>query len=86
MPKRLSKTPRGDINELAARIVDAATSDAPPAQGQSPSPPQKNPHAVALGRAGGKKSAAARMAKLTPEQRREIAQKAAAARWRRTPD
>jgi hypothetical protein len=44
----------------------------------------KNPHAVSLGRSGG----LARAAKLTPERRREIAQKAANARalkegWRR---
>jgi len=44
---------------------------------------KKNPHAVALGRKGGKKSAAGRMKKLTPEQRREIARKAVEARWRK---
>ena len=37
---------------------------------------RKNPHAVALGRLGGKKGGPARAAKLTPEQRRESAQKA----------
>lgn len=42
---------------------------------------KKNPHAVALGRAGGKKSAKARMEKLTPEQRQEIARKAVQVRW-----
>jgi len=36
----------------------------------------KNPHAVALGRLGGKKGGLARAAKLTPEQRRTSAQKA----------
>ncbi len=41
----------------------------------------KNPHAVALGRLGGKKGGKARAQKLTPEQRREIARKAAKARW-----
>lgn len=43
---------------------------------------EKNPAAVALGRLGGKKGGPARAAKLTPEQRKEIAKKAAAARWR----
>jgi hypothetical protein len=38
---------------------------------------RKNPAAVALG----KRSAAGRMEKLTPEQRSEVARKAAAARW-----
>jgi hypothetical protein len=34
-----------------------------------------------IGRKGGKASGKARMEKLTPEQRREVARKAAAARW-----
>jgi hypothetical protein len=38
---------------------------------------KKNPAAVQLGRRGAK----ARMKKLTPEQRIEVAKKAAAARW-----
>jgi hypothetical protein len=42
---------------------------------------KKNPHAVALGRRGGKKGGPARAAKLTPEERRAIARKAAQARW-----
>jgi len=37
---------------------------------------RKNPHAVALGRLGGKKGGPARAAKLTEEQRRESARKA----------
>lgn len=43
--------------------------------------PQKNPAAVALGRLGGKKGGPARAKKLTAEQRREIARKAAEKRW-----
>ena len=46
---------------------------------------QKNRHAVALGRlgglAGGHRGGLARAAKLSPERRREIALKAASARW-----
>lgn len=42
---------------------------------------EKNPNAVALGRLGGLKGGKARFAKLTPEQRKEIAQKAARKRW-----
>jgi hypothetical protein len=38
---------------------------------------EKNPHAMALGRLGGK----ARLQKLTPERRRDIAKKAIEARW-----
>jgi hypothetical protein len=43
---------------------------------------KKNPAAVALGRRGGRKSGKARMEKMTPEQRSEVARKAAAARWK----
>lgn len=43
----------------------------------------KNPAAVALGRLGGKKGGKARAEKLTAEQRREIAKKAAEARWKK---
>jgi hypothetical protein len=42
---------------------------------------RKNPHAVALSKLGAKKGGQARAAKLTPEERREIAKKGAAARW-----
>jgi hypothetical protein len=48
-----------------------------------PAAPEKDPAAVALGRRGGKKGGPARAAKLTAEQRREIARKAAQARWQR---
>ncbi len=41
----------------------------------------KNPHAVALGRLGGLKGGKARTAKLSPEQRKELARKAVLARW-----
>lgn len=76
MGKRSSKKPR-DLNSLAAAIVNEATNE-------HPVPPEddgKNPHAIALGRMGGAKGGAARAKALTAEQRREIAQKAAAARW-----
>ena len=45
----------------------------------------KNPSAVALGRLGGLKGGHARAAKLTPEQRRKSAMKAAKARWAKKP-
>jgi hypothetical protein len=41
----------------------------------------KNPAAVALGRRGGLKGGRARAAKLTPQQRSEIAKLAANSRW-----
>jgi len=64
---------------LAKLIVDVATdeatSDVRSSQG-------KNPAAVALGKLGGKKGGRMRAEKLSPERRREIAQQAAAARWK----
>ena len=47
-------------------------------------PKKKNPNAVALGRLGGSKGGKIRAAKLSPEQRREIARKAVLARWAKT--
>jgi hypothetical protein len=44
--------------------------------------PDKNPHAVALGRLGGLKGGRARAEALNAEQRREIARKAAQTRWK----
>jgi hypothetical protein len=44
-------------------------------------PGQKNPYAASLGRLGGLKGCPARAEKLSAKQRREIAQKAARARW-----
>lgn len=76
MPKRSSKKPPCGINPLAKSIVDQATEEV-----SAPSDDGKNPAAVALGRLGGRKGGAARAAKLTPEQRSEIAKKAAEARW-----
>ena len=46
-------------------------------------PPAKNPHAAALGRLGGLKGGHARALRLSPAKRREIARKAARARWRK---
>jgi hypothetical protein len=43
---------------------------------------RKNPHAMALGRLGGLKGGPARAEKLSARQRREIARRAAIARWK----
>jgi hypothetical protein len=77
MPDRLRKHRPRDLNSLAAAIVGEATGEVEP----EPEDDGKDPAAVALGRKGGLKGGAARAAKLTPEQRSEIAKKAAAARW-----
>ena len=84
MHDRSRKRPR-DLNQLAASIVDDATSEEVQRGAQQDSN-GKNPHAAALGRLGGLKGGSARAKSLTPERRREIAQKAAAARWAATQD
>jgi hypothetical protein len=71
------KMPR-DVNQRAKATLDLIT-------GERQTEPErvKDPRAVELGRAGGIKGGAARAKKLSPERRREIAQKAAAARWKK---
>lgn len=73
-----------DFAVTAFRVVQEATEETekvPPEVPEPAIPEGKNPAAVALGRLGGKKGGKARAAKLTPEQRKEIARKAAQARW-----
>ena len=72
-----SKMPR-DINERAKSILDIVTGEAPEVK---PGDDGKNPAAVELGRLGGLKGGKARAEKLTPEERSEIAKKAAEMRW-----
>ena len=79
----MSKKPKRpkDANQLAKFIVDVATGEAELPESKPDS--TKNPAAVALGKLGGLKGGKARAAKLTAEQRKAIAEKAADARWRR---
>jgi len=51
---------------------------------QAPPASAKNPHAAALGRLGGKRGGRARAEKLSAKRRKEIARKAALARWRKS--
>lgn len=78
MPERSRKRPT-DLNALAASIVSDATAE----DKAEPEDDGKDPAAVALGRRGGLKGGRARADKLTPEQRSEVARRAAAARWTR---
>lgn len=64
--------PKKDINQLAKFIVDQATGEIPP--------PKVNVFTES-GRKGGIRGGKARSEALTPEQRSEIAKKAAKARW-----
>lgn len=76
-----------DFAVNAFRVVEEATREPETEPQEEPreppelTPEEKHAAAVAHGRLGGKKGGKARAEKLTPERRREIAQKAAAKRW-----
>jgi hypothetical protein len=81
MAKRSS--PKRDFMEVARSVVEHAIGeqmDGSPLP--EPEPDTRNPHAVALGSMGGKKGGKARAKALTVEKRRQIARKAARARWK----
>lgn len=66
-----------DVNQRAKATLDLFTGE------REPEPERvKDPAAVELGRKGGLIGGKARAAKLSPEQRSEIARKAAQKRWR----
>ena len=75
--KKVKFPKHADLNQLAYAVVQAATDESEPVEELS----TKNPHAVALGRLGGLKGGKARAAKLTPQKRKEISDKAISARW-----
>lgn len=86
MPTRSSKGKRvgtsHDFTTVARRVVEQAIGER---LDGSPLPDPnagKNPAAVALGRLGGKKGGKARAATLSARRRREIAKRAAKARWK----
>lgn len=74
MVKRKKK--EHDFAITAFRIVQETTG-----QAETEEKPVKEFDAKALGHKGGLKGGKARAEKLTPEQRKEIAKKAANARW-----
>jgi hypothetical protein len=73
MPKRSSK----DFAQNALRVFEQTIGE----ELAKPTPPAKNPAAVALGRLGGLKGGKARAANLSAAKRKAIAKKAAKARW-----
>jgi len=81
--KRSSKKKSSkDVNAIATTIVEQATGEPITKQQDL----NKNPAAVALGRLGGQKGGKARAEKLTPEQRSDIARRAAQVRWQKVAD
>lgn len=66
-----------DLNQRAKAIVDLATGEREPVDPDE----GKNPAAVELGRLGGRKGGRARASRLSPEERSEMARRAARVRW-----
>jgi hypothetical protein len=82
MLERSSKKHQGprDSAEIAFEVYQKAIGEIPV---DVPDDSGKNPAAVVLGRLGGLKGGNARAAKLSAEQRSEIAKKAAQSRWQK---
>jgi hypothetical protein len=75
----MAKKKQLDPSEIARHVLDTVVPDAEPK-------PEKNPAAVALGRLGGLKGGKARAEKLSAEERKAIAKKAAQKRWQGSTD
>ena len=87
MPSRSSKPKREgtphDFTTIARRVVEQAIGEKLDGSPLDDPGKGKNPAAVALGRLGGAKGGKARAAALSPAKRKQIAKKAAAARWQK---
>ena len=89
--RKAKKKTRRDVVEIARDVVEQAIGEKltgepldPPEKSQEPD--TRNPAAVALSKLGASKGGKARAKKLSKRRRREIAKKAAKARWsRKTP-
>jgi hypothetical protein len=75
MAAKHPKRPR-DFNQWAKQMVDMATGSVVESEPEADTPAQ------IFARSGGLKGGKARAAKLSPKRRREIARKAAKARWK----
>lgn len=80
MRRSSKKLPR-DPNQLAAEIVRLSTEESGPPK-DKPVPSSISKYLATIGRKGGLKGGKARKDKLTAKRRREIAKKAAKARWK----
>jgi hypothetical protein len=75
----MTKRPPKETNQLAKFILDVTTGAAEKIEA-----PKKNPHAQALSKLGASKGGQARAKNLSAKKRKQIAKKAAEARWRKT--
>lgn len=79
----MPKGPQGqkrpaDVIGNAVRVMRIATGE----EDDSATPDKRNPAAVALSKLGASKGGMARAARLTSKKRKDIAKKAAKARWK----
>jgi hypothetical protein len=74
-----------DPNQLAKWIVEQSTAESEPAP-VVPVPKSLSAYMSAMGRKGGAIGGKRRLLTMTPEKRREAAQKAAKARWAKKTD
>jgi hypothetical protein len=79
MASKYPKRPR-DFSQAAKFVIDVATGAHP---GDDPDEGDTTAAAVAFARLGGLKGGVARAATLSKAKRKQIAKKAAAARWRK---
>lgn len=80
MPSRASRRPKSrDVNRNAFLTVMRVTGSLPEPE---PKADTRNPAAVALGKLGAAKGGEARAKALSATKRKQIAKKAARARWR----
>jgi hypothetical protein len=70
--------PKRDFSQVAKAIIDKVTGNALPKK-----PDTRNPHAVALSKLAASKGGLAGKKALSANRRKEIAQKAIAARWKK---
>lgn len=80
MPKRSRQ--KRDFMQVAREVVEQAIGERIDGGPLQTIPDKRNPHAVALGTIGGKKGGKARAKVLSAARRKEIAKKAANARWK----
>lgn len=78
MSKKPQRHPKEDFTQTAFRVFKQAIGEAPAPEDPAPLTPK-----AAAGQKGGIKGAAVRAERLSPEQRSQIAKKAAEARWQK---
>jgi hypothetical protein len=85
MPTRASSGKKRDFTQIAKSVIDKATGDNETTAiiEEIKTVIPKNPHAQALSALGASKGGKARAKKLSTKRKREIARKAARARWKK---